>query len=438
MFLSDLEAGAWRSTYSSLEKPDITKTPAPRFDLLNIADYVSIPIQYSRGCPFQCEFCDIIVLFGRRPRVKAPEQLLAELDALLATGYRGRVFIVDDNFIGNKREVVKLLPELARWNRENGNPFSYGTEATVNLADDAELLRRMVDAGFIFVFLGIETPSLESLRETRKTQNLPGGLLERVMKIQKAGLIVYGGFIVGFDNDPRDIFERQIEFIDQSAIANAMIGPLMALPGTPLYERMEKEGRLLDSQDYGSWYGSGYTNILTRIPRRELLEGHRRIVENIYDPTRYFDRTLRSFQRLPRPQSKDERRAYVRWLVNAELKRSSSKEQAPKPSLWLTVKFFVNLYWSFPPEFRKPLGRFLWRVLRTCPEQMPRSLSFILMGYHCWRFTADYILPRIEITRGSRAGAPAGFRPFSSPGLRLHPGPQYREHLRLQPSADRR
>jgi Domain of unknown function (DUF4070) len=256
----------------------------------------------------------------------------------------------------------------------------------------------MVAAGFVFVFLGIETPSLESLRETRKAQNLPGSLLDRVLAIQKAGLVAYGGFIVGFDKDPEDIFDRQIEFIAQSAIANAMIGPLMALPGTPLYERMEREGRLLDSSDYANWYGSGYTNIATLIPRRKLLEGHRRIVENIYDPSHYFDRALRSFQRLPRARTSRERREYFRWLMNAELKRSSSAGGPAKSSLWKTLRFFIKLYWSFPPEFRKPLGHFLWQVIRTCPEQLPRCLSFILMGYHCYRFTSDSILPTIDAT----------------------------------------
>jgi radical SAM superfamily enzyme YgiQ (UPF0313 family) len=418
LFLGDLAAGEWKATYRSSQKPDIRLTPAPRFDLLRIQDYVSIPIQFSRGCPYQCEFCDIVVLFGRHPRTKTPAQVLRELDALLATGYRGRVFIVDDNFIGNKREVMKLLGELIRWNREHGNPFSYGTEASVNLADDRELLRQMASAGFVFVFLGIETPSLDSLRETRKHHNVGGSLLERVQAVQEAGLIVYGGFIVGFDNDPEDIFERQIEFIDEAAIANAMIGPLMALPGTPLFERMRRENRLLSTNDYGSWYESGYTNIVTRIPRRKLLKGHRRIVQTIYDPDRYFDRALRGLQRLPRYRSRRERREYFRWLVNAELKRSSGAH-SPRPSPVTMVKFFVRLYKGFPLEFRKPLRRFLWQVVRTCPEQLPRTLSFILMGYHCYRYTQEYILPKIDEALSIReAPEPANFDPDS---ILMHP-----------------
>ena len=245
-----------------------------------------------------------------------------------ATGYRGQVFIVDDNFIANKREVMKVLPEIARWNREHGSPFSYGTEADLSLADDPLLLRQMVDAGFIFVFLGVETPSIESLRETRKHQNVRGSLSDRVLAVQRAGLLVYGGFIVGFDSDTADIFDRQIEFITQAAIANAMIGPLMALPGTPLFERMDREGRLLEASDYGNWYESGYTNIMTTIPRKALLEGHRRVVGELYEPGHYFDRALRGFQRLPRAKSIKKRWQHFRFLGSALRGRSSSKSGA--------------------------------------------------------------------------------------------------------------
>jgi hypothetical protein len=306
------------------------------------------------------------------------------------------VFIVDDNFIGDKGEVLKLLPELRRWNREHGNPFSYGTEATVNLAEEPELLSQMVEAGFIFVFLGIETPAEESLLEARKHQNLRRSLLDSVLTIQQAGLVVYGGFIVGFDHDSEDIFDRQIEFIADAAIANAMIGPLMALPGTPLFERMQREGRLLGASDYGSWYESGYTNIVTVMPRAALLEGHRRVVSTIYDPSHYFDRTLRSFERLPRSSSYRDRLTHFRWLVATHLRRSSNETDAQQTSPATVLRFLIKLYWSFPPPFRKPLGHFLWQVLRRCPEQLPRSLSFIMMAYHCYRYTAEYILPRID------------------------------------------
>ncbi len=233
IFLKDLAAGTLQRVYTSQEKPDLTNTPCPRFDLVNMSEYVVVPVQFSRGCPFMCEFCDIIVMFGRKPRTKTPAQVLAELDALLAAGYRGRVFIVDDNFIGNKAAVARLLPEIKRWNDAHGNPFSYGTEASLDLAEHPDLLQGMVEAGFIFTFLGVETPSEESLKETRKVQNISKfPLLERIRTIQSSGLIVYGGFIIGFDHDTEDIFDRQIEFIKAASIANAMIGPILALPGT--------------------------------------------------------------------------------------------------------------------------------------------------------------------------------------------------------------
>ncbi|HYY15786.1 MAG TPA: radical SAM protein, partial [Gammaproteobacteria bacterium] len=303
LFLEDLAQGTYRSIYTSEEKPDVTTTPIPRFDLLNIEDYAIIPIQFSRGCPFQCEFCDIIVMFGRRPRTKTPQQLCAELQAVYDTGYRGMVFIVDDNFIGNKREAKRLLPELKAWNEAHGKPFMYGTEASVNLADDAALMQQMVDGNFRWVFVGIETPSMESLNETMKYQNTKRSLLASVKVIQNAGLLVYGGFIIGFDNDTEDIFDRQIEFITQAAIPNAMVGLLVALPGTPLYKRMQETGRLKPDDYEGTSDQCGYTNIVTLLPARTLLEGYRKVIATIYTPHEYFRRSVEAFSRLPHPDS---------------------------------------------------------------------------------------------------------------------------------------
>src|SRR6185295_7256955 len=243
-FVKDLAAGVAKRRYQAAERPPLATTPVADFHLADMKRYSAMSVQYSRGCPFNCEFCDIIEIYGRVPRTKSIQQMLAEFDALLKLGWRGTVFIVDDNFIGNKKNVRRLLPELTEWQERNGHPFSLLTEASINLAEDEELLSEMQRAGFRRVFLGIETPVEESLKEAQKTQNR-GNLLGSVKKIQSYGMEVMAGFIVGFDNDPEDIFERQINFIRDSAIPLAMVGLLTALPDTQLWRRLEKEGRLL-------------------------------------------------------------------------------------------------------------------------------------------------------------------------------------------------
>src|SRR6185295_10159449 len=250
-FVEDLERGEAKRTYQAAERPPLAATPVADFFLADMKRYSAMSLQYSRGCPFNCEFCDIIEIYGRVPRTKSNQQMLAEFDALLSLGWRGTVFIVDDNFIGNKKNVRRLLPDLAAWQEKHGHPFSLLTEASVNLADDTELLRDMQRAGFTRVFLGIETPEPESLKEAQKSQNR-GNLLDSVRKIQNHGMEVMAGFIVGFDNDPDDIFERQIEFIRESAIPMAMVGMLNALPDTQLWKRLEREGRLLGADATGN------------------------------------------------------------------------------------------------------------------------------------------------------------------------------------------
>src|SRR6185295_7868149 len=250
-FIKDLACGVAKRRYQAGERPPLAVTPVADFHLANLKRYSAMSVQYSRGCPFSCEFCDIIEIYGRVPRTKSIQQMLAEFDALLKLGWRGTVFIVDDNFIGNKKNVRLLLPALAEWQKRNGYPFSLLTEASVNLADDEPLLAGMRDAGFRRVFLGIETPVEESLKEAQKSQNR-GNLLESVRKIQNHGLEVMAGFIVGFDNDPDDVFERQIEFIRESAIPIAMVGMLNALPDTQLWKRLDREGRLLGSDATGN------------------------------------------------------------------------------------------------------------------------------------------------------------------------------------------
>jgi hypothetical protein len=264
--------------------------------------YSDMSVQYSRGCPFNCEFCDIIEIYGRVPRTKSNGQMLAELDELLRVGWRGDVFIVDDNFIGNKKNVRKLLPELSDWSARNKYPFSFITEASINLADDDELLKQMRSANFRQVFIGIETPVGESLKEAQKGQNLRRDLLDSVHKVQSYGMEVMAGFIVGFDNDPNDIFERQVAFIRDSAIPIAMVGLLVAIPDTQLWRRLEREGRLVGDL-MGEHTGNNTDCILNFVPKMDadvLIEGYKSIVRNIYSPREYYDRALASLRRVER------------------------------------------------------------------------------------------------------------------------------------------
>src|SRR3984893_11730551 len=279
---ADLERGSARRLYRVIDKPDVTRTPVPRFDLLALKKYTLMAVQFSRGCPFTCEFCDIITLYGRRPRTKSPAQLIEELDALLHLGWRKEIFIVDDNFIGNHKAALELARALEKWQGQNQYPFRFGTEASIDLASRPELLDAMVKANFWRVFIGIETPSAASLKETKKFQNLRRDLLDSIRFIQQHGLWVMGGFIVGFDNDEADIFDRQIEFIERAAIPWAMTGALQPPPTTPLYERMKREGRLIQNSLESSNFSR--PNFRTVLPLPELLDGLKRILLTLYDP----------------------------------------------------------------------------------------------------------------------------------------------------------
>jgi radical SAM superfamily enzyme YgiQ (UPF0313 family) len=297
-FLRDLERGAARRVYASSVFPEISRTPAPLWEVADISRYATMSLQFSRGCPFDCEFCNITSLFGHRPRTKASAQVIAELDQLWRLGWRGPVFFVDDNFIGNKRVLkAELLPALIRWQRgRRGIPFS--TEASINLADDAELMRLMVEAGFNQVFVGIETPDEASLAECNKRQNRGRDLVADVKRMQRAGLEVQGGFIVGFDSDTPGVFQRQIEFIQKSGIVTAMVGLLQALPGTKLYQRLHQQGRLL-GQTTGDNV-DGTTNFIPRMNRESLRQGYQRLLEHIYTPGPYYQRIrifLREYRR---------------------------------------------------------------------------------------------------------------------------------------------
>jgi radical SAM superfamily enzyme YgiQ (UPF0313 family) len=288
-FLRDFEAGCWKTEYEPDELPDLTTSPTPRFDLLDIDRYHALTIQFARGCPFTCEFCDIIVVYGRRPRAKSVAQVMAEVRECHRLG-ANQVFIVDDNFIGNKKLAKELLREMARWGAENGYPIDFNTEVSLNVAQDETLLELLRAAHFTTVFIGIESPRVASLEETKKIQNMRGDLVESVRKVQSYGIQVQAGMIVGFDHDDEAIFEEQLRFIQEARIPVSMTGLLQAMPKTPLYHRVRKEGRLLEESTGDQFVLS---NILPKqMTRRRLYQGYRRLVDQLYDFRNYRERTL--------------------------------------------------------------------------------------------------------------------------------------------------
>ena len=287
-FLNDLAAGRAKPLYSSEEKPDLARTPLPLWSLIDINNYATMLVQYSRGCPFNCEFCDIVIMNGRVPRTKTPEQMLREFQALHDAGWRKSVFIVDDNFIGNTRQVKQVLPILARWQREHRYPFTLLTEASINLAKDEELMTLMSQANFFKVFVGIESPNMESLRECDKQHNVASNLVEAVNTIHRHGMQVMGGFIVGFDHDPENIFEMQRKFIQQVGIVTAMVGLLTALPQTRLWHRLQAEGRLLSVASGENT--DGLLNFQPVMDREQLLAGYQRLLTTLYSPKYYYQR----------------------------------------------------------------------------------------------------------------------------------------------------
>ena len=300
LFVEAFNRGEKQGTFRSAEKAAVTETPIPRYDLLEFDAYDNMSVQFSRGCPFQCEFCDIIVLYGRKPRTKEPSQLIAELECLYNLGWHGAVFMVDDNFIGNKRNVKLLLKELKVWMKEKNYPFSFITEASVDLANDSELMELMVDCNFKRVFFGIETPDEASLALTQKFQNTRDPLSESVDKITRAGLQVMAGFIIGFDNEKAGAGDRIVRFVEQTAIPMAMFSMLQALPNTALWHRLEKEGRLS-----GQGANGNQTTLMNFVPTRPIEDIAREYVNGfwtLYDPGEYLDRTYRHYMKLGIPQ----------------------------------------------------------------------------------------------------------------------------------------
>jgi radical SAM superfamily enzyme YgiQ (UPF0313 family) len=345
-----LQDGTAQSIYRVTDKPALTGSPVPRFDLLRPDKYTSMPVQFSRGCPFQCDFCDIITIYGRKPRAKSPAQLIAELDRLRELGWRNEVFIVDDNFIGNWKIAQQLVKELAVWGEAHGRPFSFYTQASVDLADRPELMQAMVAANFMYVFLGIESPSAEALKGSKKFQNLRKDNLEQVRIIQQNGLWVLAGFIVGFDSDDQTIFVRQREFIERTSIAWAMAGMLQAPPTTPLFERMRVEGRLFEDSQAISNFSA--PNFRTVMPLPTLLHGLSGLLADLYEPRTFFQRALRSleaWQTKPCQKPPEMPAAY-----NLRLLASSMWTQGVKSgyrrAYWSFFATIARRYWNNPAK----------------------------------------------------------------------------------------
>jgi radical SAM superfamily enzyme YgiQ (UPF0313 family) len=308
-FVASWESGARSGVFTAPKfQADVTKTPVPRFDLLNFSYYLYVGVQYSRGCPFTCEFCDIIELYGRVPRTKTTPQMLAELDALYNLGYRGHLDFVDDNFIGNKKALKRFIPELAAWQRAHDYPFEFSTEASVNLADDAALMKMMAEANFFAVFVGIESPDPATLVAMKKKQNTRRNIAESIHKIYGAGMFVTAGFIVGFDSEKASIADAMIEFIEESAIPVCMVGLLYALPNTQLTRRLAGEGRLHPNHDHASTTGGDQCtdgiNFDPLRPLRDILLDYKLILESIYRPAAYAKRLDRLMAMLDRSRQR--------------------------------------------------------------------------------------------------------------------------------------
>ena len=371
MFIAAIERGDRSGVFRATEKPAVTETPIPRYDLLDLNAYDNMSVQFSRGCPFQCEFCDIIVLYGRKPRTKTPEQLLAELERIYDLGWRGAVFMVDDNFIGNKRNVKLLLKELKVWMAEKGYPFGLTTEASVDLAQDDELMELMVECNFKKVFLGIETPDQDSLALTNKFQNTRDPLTESINQITRAGMQVMAGFIIGFDGEKPHAGDRIVQFVEQTAIPMAMFSMLQALPSTALWNRLEKEGRLLNSEA-----NINQTTLMNFVPTRAIEDIATEYVNafwQLYDPKAYLDRIFRYYMKL-----------------------GDAKNVVSKRTSWKTIRALGLLLWNqgVIAQTRYLFWRNLIQVLLKKPRQLEIYLTLCAYLEH---FTEYRFIVREQI-----------------------------------------
>lgn len=356
-FLEDFKNGKAKGIYTSDEFPDIQNTPAPMWELLNLKRYASMSIQYSRGCPFHCDFCNVTSLFGHKVRIKTAKQIINELDSLHKLGWRDGVFFVDDNLIGNRKRLkVELLPALIEWQKnKKGIPFN--TEVSINLADDEEMMQLMVDAGFDTVFIGVETPNEESLIECSKKQNKNRDMVADIKRMQRFGLQVQGGFIVGFDNDTESIFQRQIDFIQKSGIVTAMVGLLQAPPGTKLYERLKRENRIIGKMTGDNVDGT--TNIVPTMNMEKLREGYKNILSGIYAPKPYYKR-VKTFLR--------------------EYKAPKIKPRISGNDIMAMFKSIVLL--GVIGSERKHFWKLVFWTLAKRPQLFPLAVTLSIYGHH--------------------------------------------------------
>ncbi len=368
LFLADLARGCPERIYLSDERPDISKTPAPMWSLINMKHYSAMSLQYSRGCPFDCDFCDIIVLNGHKPRTKGKQQMVDELETLYRHGWRGSLFIVDDNFIGNRKKLkAETLPAMIEWSKRKKYPFTFFTEASINLADDDKLMDLMAEAGFNRVFIGIETPNEDSLLECHKLQNSKRDLTTAVKIIQNHGFEVQGGFILGFDSDPASIFSKQINFIQKTGIVTAMVGLLNAPNGTKLYMRLKKENRLLkdmsgDNTDFS-------TNFVTKMKYETLIKGYRNVLDTIYSPRHYYERVV-----------------------------TLLKEYKPRKTAGISqLRFYhvtglIKSFWFLGVTNKG--RRYFWRLVISTllkrPRHFPLSINLSVSGFHFRKVIEGY------------------------------------------------
>lgn len=350
-FLNDLAAGTVKNIYEAKKFPPVSETISPRWDLIEMKHYNSMCLQISRGCPFNCDFCDIVKLNGRLPRIKTAKQVVDELEALYKNGWKGGVFFVDDNLIGNQKTLEnEILPAIIEFQKKRKQPFLFNTQASIDLADKPRLMELMVKAGFTTIFVGIESPQDESLKECSKYQNKNRDLVSSVKILQNAGFEIQGGFIVGFDSDPANIFQKQIEFIQRSGIVTAMVGLLTALPKTKLYQRLKEGGRLL-KESSGSNTGLDL-NFLPKMNKDVLMEGYRKIVRTIYAPKQYYER-VKTFLKEFRPPFR----------------------KAPKLHLYYIKAFFVSIWYS---GIKNPGKRYYWNLFFWSMFKKPVALPYVI------------------------------------------------------------